>query len=182
MKKVITLGSKVRVSDPCYSPDTWCSLLLNAVKPGKYHVNVEHIDDEDWGRRNAKLTAIHEDYVNAELVWERHSDIGVDSGQAGIFDEVIYRDDENAKSITYASGGWFGFNITEPGDVFYDKMCGLTLNSPDQWGTFEQGVVSRSGIGDGGYPVLLAYNEEDVAVGICIDFWPTYDEEEEQED
>ena len=45
----ITLSENVMVSDPCYSPDTWCQTKLNSVLPGLYNVDVQKSDEGDWG-------------------------------------------------------------------------------------------------------------------------------------
>ena len=47
--KTITLSENVMVSDPCYSPDTWCQTKLNNVLPGNYIVDVDYSDEgEDY--------------------------------------------------------------------------------------------------------------------------------------
>ena len=91
----ITLGKEVMVSDPCYEVPTWCQIKVRNVLPGKYVADATRIDCEDWGNRIAYLTAIHEDYINEELKWkEEPGEVGVDSGQAGIFSMESYRNDE----------------------------------------------------------------------------------------
>ena len=104
---IITLKSKVMVSDPCYEIPTWCQKSFTSVKPGKYHTFVLRTDEEDWGIRCARLFAIHEDAINKKFDWFRLSvNIGVDSGQAGIFSLETYRNDKIANPIKYPKGDW----------------------------------------------------------------------------
>ena len=54
------------------------------------------------------------------------------------------------------------------GEKWYEKMCKFTL-CDDQWGSYNTGVVSSSGIGDGSYKLLVA-KHNGMIVGIAIDF------------
>lgn len=174
--KTITLGQNVRVSDPCYDDDVWCKTRLTDVLPGKYSVDVTISDEGDWGDRCSEIIAIHEDYVGKELNWEYHSEIGVDSGQAGIFCESSYRNDSieiETPNIDFT----LPF-IDNSGDNWYMKMCKFTL-AQDRWGTYETGVVSSSGYGDGGYPLDVARDKSGHIIGMKITF---IGEDEEDED
>lgn len=90
-KGAIRLGSKVMVSDPCYGLNTWCQGVIENVLPGNYECYVEFSDEGDWGTRVSAIQVTHADY-NAILHHEvRESfEVGVDSGQAGIFDYDYY--------------------------------------------------------------------------------------------
>ena len=96
----ITLSENVMVSDPCYTPDTWCQTKLNNVLPGRYNVEVEKSDEGDWGTRVQSITIIHEDYNDGQVDWDDHSSLGVDSGQCGIFCMTSYRNDQLSEGIT----------------------------------------------------------------------------------
>jgi hypothetical protein len=48
-------------------------------------------------------------------------------------------------------------------------MCSRTLGVLHH-GSYDEGVVSSSGFGDGSYPLFVLTNEEDVVVGFCVDF------------
>lgn len=180
--KTIFLTDEVMVSDPCYDVPTWCHHKLTEVLPGNYYPFNRSVESSiGWGVRNSLLCVIHEDYKSHSLPWEYMSDvtIGVDSGQAGIFSTRTYRNDKHVESSerpepTGKNGcSWFynvdGF-IEKDGDVFYDLMCGLTINNEDGWGTYDEGVVSRSGYGDGSYDLYVSKNEEGKIIGILIDF------------
>lgn len=182
MSNIITLGQSVRVSDPCYSPDTWCSLLLSTVLPGQYEVKIDNLSLDGWGRRVAYLTAVHVDHTRPGHPWEDYATIGVDSGQAGIFDESTYRNKASIDGLKLPEGDWNGLPFIETDeDHWYDAMCTLTINNSEGWGHYSQGVVSRSGIGDGMYPVQVMYDKEDTIVGIRIDFLLAEDDEEDDE-
>jgi hypothetical protein len=155
----IRLGTKVIVSDPCYEIPTWCQEVIKGVRPGVYDTDVEISDEGDWGERIASLTALHESCKD-DPTWEHYSyNIGVDSGQAGIFCATSYRKDELAKSIPWLTekGSPFkeGYQEIEVGDSWYEKMCDRTLNDK-QWGTYDRGVVCSSGFGDGSYELLVS--------------------------
>lgn len=57
------MSNKVYVSDPCYSPGTWCQGVLNGVKNGKWKVLVERTDEDPLrGSRIKEFTTHHESY------------------------------------------------------------------------------------------------------------------------
>jgi hypothetical protein len=151
-----------------------------------YNVYVEHTQLDGWGNRVSKLEVVHEDFIHlryTDFNWEEHSEVGVDSGQCGIFCESSYRNDVIAESIVTPKGDWIGFPAMDrsEGDVFYDRMCAFTINGDGHWGSYESGVVTSSGYGDGGYPLEVLKTKQDGIVGMRI----TYifdDEEDEDED
>ena len=174
--KQITLSENVMVSDPCYTPDTWCQTKLDNVLPGLYNVEVEKSNQGDWGTRVSSITVIHEDYEDMEhWGWEQHSECGVDSGQCGIFCMTSYRNDEMSESITTPDSDFvLPYNDSE-GDKWYEKMCKFTLDK-QQWGVYDTGVVSSSGIGDGLYPLEVMMDKEKI-VGMRITYLGNSDEE-----
>lgn len=177
----IKLGTSVRVSDPCYGDDVWCKTKLTNVKEGDYIVKVEHI--ESWGTRVSKLEVVHTDHIGlsySEHNWEEHSEIGVDSGQAGIFCESSYRNDEVAETIKNGNG--IRIECFEDGDKWYEKMCRFTINGDGRWGSYESGVVTSSGYGDGGYPLDVLELEDGTIVGMKITFIDDEEDEDEEEE
>jgi len=180
----ITLSENVMVSDPCYTPDTWCQTKLTNVLPGKYNVEVEKSDQGDWGVRVSGITILHESITDdgVSLEWEDHSECGVDSGQCGIFCMTSYRNDELSESITTPD---VNFNLgdyrkDDGGEKWYEKMCRFTL-SEDQFGLYDTGVVSSSGIGDGLYPLEVMMDKEKI-VGMRITYLGNSDEDLLDED
>ena len=82
----IELGDKVMVSDPCYDLDIWCQGVLENVKPGTWHTKAENLNLNCWGDRCSALIAWHEDVEEPDNFEKTDICVGVDSGQAGIYD------------------------------------------------------------------------------------------------
>lgn len=167
----INLGETVMVSDPCYSEEIWCQKVVENVLPGEYIVKVRKVETDGWGTRCSALIAVHKDYQFKEIKWELEveGNIGVDSGQCGIFSIDTFRKDGlDVINPKYTQYGDFFLPIENPGDDFYFKMCRLTLSN-QKWGSYENGVVSSSGYGDGGYDLYLKKHEGKV-VGFLINF------------
>lgn len=181
MEMKINLSENVRVSDPCYTDDVWCKTQLKNVLPGSYNCKVAHSDEGAWGVRISSITLVHENYNDDEsLEWQPHSDIGVDSGQAGVFCESSYRNDEIAASIVAPEYDFvLPYNDT-PGDAWYEKICKFTLGNKG-YGAYDTGVVSCSGIGDGSYPLYVVYDRNEKIIGMQIDYLLGDEEDEEDE-
>ena len=174
MKNQITLGTKVVVSDPCYEIPTWCQAIVDGVKPGKYYVHAHKLDIDGWGERVCALVAIHEDHEFSNIYLDLNpNEIGVDSGQAGIFDFDSYRNDGHINLIPRVLEepfrSWRSEN--ETGCDWYDHVSEYTL-SDESWGRYEYGTMSSSGIGDGSYSLYTATVDENSPeiVGFVIDF------------
>lgn len=132
----------MRVTDPCYNKDTWCSGSFVA-ELGIWEAIVGISDEGQWGKRAAELIVMHESQRDSfDGDWEKTKiDVGVDSGQAGFFDNAKYPDTERT--------GEYGDM-----DTFYGQACALTHSEKDRnrvAGVMEFGAVSSSGYGDGGY-------------------------------
>lgn len=172
-KGIIKLGEKVMVSDPCYGLGTWCQGVIENVLPGDYHCMVEYSDEGIWGVRVAAIEVIHQ---NTRVIRYESQDfeVGVDSGQAGIFDYEYYaKYHTDCKKSDHVDDDW------------YDKVCDLTL-SRESAGTIDNlGLVSSSGYGDGGYTCWVSTNEDGKVNAIRIEFIVDeedyYDEDEEEE-
>jgi len=149
----------MRVSDPCYERDTWSAGTIEDVKNGEWEAHIKTI-----GKRVAELSAYHTDIKPStlkKLKWfEQDFEVGVDSGQCGLFDDKFYPEGET---------GEYGDNS------FYGKCCSLTLKNGGV-GVLDFGVVSSSGYGDGAY-ICSTLEEKREIVGVKIVFI-----EEENED
>lgn len=156
----IKLGENVRVSDPCYSNDVWCKTKLTNVLAGMYDVEVFYSQDESFGKRISELRVTHQDYTG-EGTWIAHSDIGVDSGQAGIFCESSYRNDDIVSGIVTPEVDFVLPYNDSSGDIWYEKVCKFTLSN-EGWGAYETGAVSSSGFGDGTYPLDVAIHDDKI--------------------
>lgn len=167
--KIVTVGSfevhsgKMMVSDPCYSPGTWCQGVLENVENGKWNALFVKTDDTGgWGERVAELFVFHdsvkpfndimEDYFCA---WEETDiDVGVDSGMAGFYDLPEFKGAEEDLD-------------------WYDDICSMHPNEKDAK-IINGGVVSNSGYGDGGYRCYISKNKNekiDMAKIVFIDLF-----------
>ena len=169
--KTIILSDKVYVSDPCYTPGTWCQAVIENVLPGNYEAIVDKTDNTmGWGNRCSHLFVIHESVSHKKLNWIEHpATIGVDSGQAGIFDFDSYRNDSHPIPKVESDDKFPDEWAKKEGDKWYVNMCDRTLGE-ESWGTYDRGVVTSSGFGDGSYPLYVTRNTDGQIVGFHIDF------------
>lgn len=157
--EIIKLGSRVRVADPCYGTWVWCSGELTNVKEGDYYVIVD-VNNTEWGGlRVCSLAVFNVDSIRdkdlTDFTEKVPFEVGVDSGQAGIYDAEYFEKYHTED---------------EADDKWYDEVCNLTL-SKKQYGTKDDKcVVSSSGYGDGGYDCFVCRNKEGQIVGIRIVF------------
>lgn len=160
----IKLGSSVAVSDPCYDQ---AELVIRKLLPGNYIPFANEESFGVWGERISALVCVHESFAEKEFKWEDIACIGVDSGQAGIFDLKTYKNDE---SVSDKEAYDFGerYRPQDKGDRWYRVLCKMTI-SDESCGTYDKGVVCSSGIGDGSYDVYVAKHGKHI-VGIHIDF------------
>jgi hypothetical protein len=162
MPKFNVESNKIRVSDPGYDKDIWCNFTTKA-KNGEWKCYASHLDLDGWGHRIGSIIAEHNKPGKIYKI-VTHT-IGVDSGQAGIFDDKYYKDNDiikNTKRIHNQS-------ICED-EPWYSICCDRTL-SKNQWGTIPYGVVSSSGLGDGCYETKVYLNKKNEAVKIEINFF-----------
>lgn len=117
--------------------------------------------------RNAELTIIHESiYPPKGIDFVKHGGImgiGVDSGQAGFFEQNNY-------PLGESTGDYDNMNS------FYGMCCYITTQTKQRAGiiaaspTTGCGVVSSSGWGDGVYPLYVAHDEQGAIIAAKIDF------------
>lgn len=148
----ITSGA-VRVTDPCYGLDVWCSGELYNVKNGTWIAKAKKIKEEEG--RIGRLIAKHESAPPRTPLAEVTFEVGVDSAQAGIFDLQYYKNYRVENTLNEGES--------------YSDMCELT-SGKEGWGVLPEGVVSKSGYGDGGYDCFIGFNDEDEIVAIEIIF------------
>ena len=84
---------------------------------------------------------------------EQSFEVGVDSGQAGFFDDAFYQNDTVFEELPAP-----GFAI---GDLWYRHVCDITLCKMSA-GVLPSGAVSSSGFGDGGYTCYTHADENGV--------------------
>lgn len=97
-KELIDLGTfevvsgVLRLSDPCYDKKTWCAGSVDNVLNGTWKSQVVKKTEDNWGHRCRKLIAVHESFTKETCTFKKLKiDVGVDSGQAGIFDDKFYQ-------------------------------------------------------------------------------------------
>ena len=163
--------SVMRVSDPCYERDVWCCGTVDNCKIGTWEAGVFVRDEGEWGERMAVLAVrFAEDGPRFEEItratdkglkgWTMcRFEVGVDSGQAGIFDDAHYMDNSIFEDVAKS----------DYGDEWYNHCCDITL-SRMQAGVLPFGVVSRSGYGDGGYYAMTHRAPDGQVDGIYIGF------------
>jgi len=97
--------------------------------------------------------------------------VGVDSGQAGFFDPAhAGKDDEAVEPFADLS-------TKEPLGRWYLMCCARTLTKPGV-GLVPFGVVSSSGMGDGGYEVFIRRDAAKAIEVVRIDFLPDDEDDE----
>lgn len=140
------LGNTAIASDPCYELGVWCQLEIQNVSAGRYDAFVRILQGHV-----AELIAVKQDGRYEYPTYPYGDPIGVDSGQAGIFD----RD-------------WWERNAGPHGYLdCYDDICQVTLGY--LFGTYDDScVVSSSGWGDGGYQVYVDDMDDIQAIGIIF--------------
>ena len=195
------------VSDPCYGLNTWCQGVLDNILSGEYECVVEHSDEGEWGTRVSAIEVRHKDYKDKFIIMDPESfEVGVDSGQAGIFDYEYYEKyHSDCKEIPHVDDNWydnvgnktftqtknpnyepFKFFLDEPWEdeikrrIEYEKSekSELYLGKFDANTIDNLGFVSSSGYGDGGYTCWTARNDNNQIVGIRVEFITEDDEEE----
>ena len=146
LDETIQLKDKVRISDPCYDMGTWCAGTLKNVLPGVYHCFVQRDPEEN---RISAIEVRHENYLDVKPRFFSEIDVGVDSGQCGIYDLDYFE----------------SFNGDEE---WYETVCDSAF---DEYFTAavldEKCLVSSSGYGDGSY--ICKYNTRNkkiVSIGL----------------
>lgn len=164
-------SGKLVVCDPGYGPpeaskSTWLHALVRNAKLGEWQAFVTKVDVGEWGNRCAELTAHHRDHrPGADATWQRASDgIGVDSGQAGIFELRTM----GLNSVVPQN--YFGKDEPlVPDDLWYSMCCKVTLGDLGA-GVIPGGVVSSSGLGDGAYEWFFRTSADGSVVAVRVVF------------
>ena len=158
-------SGKVIITDPCYKVYD-DSVILDVVK-GTWTAYVDYNNDG----RVANLVVVNERYDHSKRLYEYNfeyitDDLGVDSGQMGVFDYDFYPSDPRSE---------------ENEEVFYGKICYITSNE-DGGGVIESfGAVSSTGYGDGAYSLYGAKHTDGNYYAFYIEFISD-DEDEDDED
>ena len=141
-------NDKIDVTDPCYNKDVWCRTTVNAVE-GTY----------DCYAREGNGETVASAIVNSDVVddlnsleFEYFTDIGVDAGMAGYFNnKPDYTQEEWTRFWKYINR-----NSNDGTYLIYEKIA-IDID----------GFFTDSGGGDGSYPVYIA-KENDKIVAVAI--------------
>lgn len=156
-------GDKLRVSDPCYTRDTWCCGVIDNAKPGEWETYIKVDQHNKRSGRVAELMVMHSSSKIKDPHWvEQDFEIGVDSGQAGVFDDNKYPDDVGEY---------------DDDNSFYGKVCSLTENKA---GVLDFGAVSHSGWGDGSYS-CYTLEQDNKVIAVKIIFIDDYENDSEDD-
>lgn len=81
------------ISDPCYAPGTWCMGIVPNAQPGIWEAEIGFFHEGKHDAAVAYLAAFHQHCPpkNQLIAREELFKVGVDSGQAGVFDKPFYR-------------------------------------------------------------------------------------------
>jgi len=153
-----------RISDPCYEDDR-CSGVLKNVKKGTWNASVLYIDS--CGKRVSELIVSHNDFIERNKYKYEKFYVGVDSGQAGVFDNNYYRDDSSVSHMT-DKDRMYNEQICKD-EPWYSWCCDRTC-SEFSAGVIPFGAVSSSGYGDGVYSCCTHKNDDNEIDSIKIVF------------
>ena len=193
----IELKDSVYVSDPCYDPGTWCQALVDNLKPGKYIGYMKKADFGPGGLGGIRVTDIwitYTDYLHLYPVkiLDETINIGVDSGQAGIYDKEYYE----KYHIPELDEHWYDeeFNLIFDYDIegneyikpYYEmnektfeiKLISSEQERRDGIALDKKGIVSFSGFGDGSYNLYARKNKEGQIIGLRINFINLHEEDD----
>lgn len=136
----IFLNNEVLISNPCYETDCRSNILIDGIEDGLYNCFVEISDEGKWGKRVARMVAIHNDYdisVLNEYAFDEGC-VGVDSGTMSISD-IDYYDKYHNDNI---DDDWYEKNVCA---WCYKKKAHIADR---------KSFISTSGFGDGCYDVF----------------------------
>lgn len=180
--QVISLGNfqvvsdRLLVSDPGYELEKGGPSGLQAeVKPvraGDWRAEALLYKPEPNDERCAELRVFYAKHGHSGACdWKpMPTAIGVDSGQAGIFDPKHYRD----QAVVPKNHKWRE-EMIDPEDRWYSLCCDFTLTG--NAGVIPYGTVASSGYGDGGYMALVCENDAGQVQGVRLVFISQEDEE-----
>ncbi len=169
----VTSG-KLVISDPCYTLDTWCMAVVNDVENGTYIIYAEESDG-----RISEIEVLNQKEPCGSPWAEISNDIGVDSGQCGIFDFDHYRKDTDYPMASQFEAD--GYNDKGDGEHWYSHCCDVTLGE-DGVGSVVGGAVASSGYGDGCYTAYVMRNEEGQVIGVKIVFITEEDDDDDYDE
>jgi len=147
----VKFGSGALVcSDPCYNNEGEGYLVARLQWP-VWDAWILRQDCGQWGWRNARLILVrpglqpNHDEIGNELT----DGIGVDSGQAGFFDQIAFSE----RDERYLEAPFYPFDKIQTHDnrEKWYRMCADRTLGDKSAGVVPEGVVASAGLGDGCY-------------------------------
>ncbi len=188
-------SGKLRATDPCYDLKTWCAGDFKA-RNGRWTAGAVRAKAAPMDERvmylgaaapGTSLERLMEMAQEPGILQDSGIDVGVDSGQCGLFDSAAFAapGDEDALKVIVDGHPdqkfMEGLQRGRDNGLFYAACCALTCADGLNAGIVPSGCVSESGFGDGSYRcVLLLENGE--AVGAVLVYEDAEEEEEEEDD
>lgn len=116
---------KLIISDPCYAPGTWCMGIVPNAQPGIWEAEIGFFHE---GKHDAAVA--YPGRVPSALPTQKPVNcteelfkVGVDSGQAGVFDKPFYRAGADAGQIPSEDAtGSVVQQLLQP-DLTYRPLC-----------------------------------------------------------
>lgn len=157
-------SNTLRVSDPVHDKNAWLSGVIEDVKNGTWEAFMKL---DITGSKVSELIVFHKDtpskFIKNDRWDEQDIEIGVDSGQCGIFDDDKYPNEKGNVNIT---------------DSFFGQCAQMT--NADFGGILDFGAVSCSGIGNGSYYCYTMEDHEGITA-VKIVFMEPEDEDDLEE-
>lgn len=154
------------VSDPCYSPDAWCALGLEDVRPGAWRVFIE-TDAEDEAMAKRRHEPI-ETLAPAAIVAEYRRMPGDSDQVTSVGTEVVGEAGVDSGCMAILTPKTFNMISIN------DRVSNIALRelylSSYQARVLPGGAVCETHDGDGAYPVSVTRDHEGMIVGIRVDF------------
>lgn len=170
MADTVEFAETVYVGDPCYFRETDYAIREIPVVAGEWLCETTYSDEGDFGMRVAELRV----KKRGAHVWrtEHHTVAGVDSGQMMVLSGDVYYDwrDEEYNLVPNGKGGAdVEHNVQHYGRLTYNGACLATLSS-DSGVLSGKAFVTRTGYGDGAYPVFVGKDSQGRVVEIVVRF------------
>lgn len=131
----------------------------------------KRFQNENWSIPS-ELLVYHESINNsATLEWKEIPEgLGADTGQVGIWEMKHFHNHSLVPTdIKWTFGTENRPEPADPDDLWYSWCCELT-NSENEASLMPHGIVSRSGYGDGGYPVFASRDAGGHIVALLVRF------------
>lgn len=156
----IELPNRIDITDPYFNRDVWCRINDLKIKAGSYSgviwMHKEEFDNDNKIEK-AELVGTIGIYLDGKISlrgsMEQIGEIGTDSGYAGFF----FKEQSNGM-------------ITAP--IFDDEWASFRMSHQEEywWLKNTKGFFSKSGYGDGRYPVYVSKNTAGEITAVEIRF------------